>query len=278
MEKFKISGFADEIAEDIDTQFKVLNKLGIKYFEPRGIDGKNISQLDKNEVRELKNKMDFCGIKASSIGSPVGKIKLSEDFDAHFEMYKRIVETANQLDSKYIRIFSFYSDGEFDKHLVFERLYKLTQYAKSNGVVLLHENEKDIFGDTIVRCAELFHELYCDNFKGVFDPANFVQCGEDTKEALDTLYKYIGYFHIKDAMKDDGRIVPPGLGDGNINYIISKLKHDNYDGFISLEPHLGNFKGLADLEQGDIMKDLPDGGEHTYTLAYNSLKNIIERV
>ena len=41
----RISGFADEIAEDVDTQFRVLNKLDIRYFEPRGIDGKNIAEL-----------------------------------------------------------------------------------------------------------------------------------------------------------------------------------------------------------------------------------------
>ena len=46
----KISGFSDEIAEDIDTQFRVLKKLNIKYFEPRGIDGKSIADLSDAEV------------------------------------------------------------------------------------------------------------------------------------------------------------------------------------------------------------------------------------
>lgn len=40
MQYFKISGFSDEIASDIVTQFEVLNRLGIRYFEPRGINGK----------------------------------------------------------------------------------------------------------------------------------------------------------------------------------------------------------------------------------------------
>ena len=46
----KTSAFSDEIAEDIDTQFTVLNKLGIKYFEPRGVNGKNISELNDEQV------------------------------------------------------------------------------------------------------------------------------------------------------------------------------------------------------------------------------------
>ena len=96
----KISGFSDEIASDIDTQLAVLGKLGIKYFEPRGINGKNISTLNDDEVLALKAKMDAAGIKASSIGSPIGKIKLTDDFEAHFEVFKRVVKTAKMLDTK----------------------------------------------------------------------------------------------------------------------------------------------------------------------------------
>ena len=76
----KISGFSDEIDSDIDIQFAVLNKLGIKYYEPRFINGKNISELCDKEVYSLKEKMDNAGISASSIGSPIGKVKLNDDF------------------------------------------------------------------------------------------------------------------------------------------------------------------------------------------------------
>ena len=108
----KISGFSDEIAKDIVTQFEVLNKLNIQYFEPRGIDGKNISTLDDEEVLELKAKMEQYGIKVSSIGSPIGKIKVTDSFEEHFEVFKRVVKTAKMLDARYIRMFSFYMRGE----------------------------------------------------------------------------------------------------------------------------------------------------------------------
>ena len=162
----KISGFSDEIASDIKTQFEVLNKLGIKYFEPRGVDGKNISELNDDEVKALKEKMEKYGIKVSSIGSHFGKVKLTDDLDAHFEMFKRVVETAKMLDAKYIRIFSFYHDGEewtdAERELVLSELKKLIAYAKENDVVLLHENEKDIYGDIAPRCLDLMKELAKD--------------------------------------------------------------------------------------------------------------------
>ena len=273
----KISGFSDEIAPEINAQFEGLNRLGIKYFEPRFVDGKNISKLTEAELVALKAKMDSFGIKVSSIGSPVGKVKLSDDFDEHFEIFKNVVLAAKILESKYIRIFSFYHDGgdwtAEERAEVISRLKKMIDYAKEQNVVLLHENERAIYGDTAERCLDLMKELYCDNFKSVFDPANYVLCGVDTKAAFDMLQPYTEYMHIKDATADE--VVPSGMGDGNLEYILKKLFEGGFDGYLSLEPHLGNFIGLANLEVGDIMKGLPEGGEGTFTLAYNALNKIL---
>ncbi len=278
-----ISGFADEIAGDVDTQFRVLGKLGIGYFEPRGIDGKNIANLTDEEVERLKGKMKACGIKASSIGSPIGKVKLEEDFEGHFRQFQRVVEIAGQLGAKYIRMFSFYHEGgaewtEGERAEVLSRLGRMIAYAAERDVVLLHENEKDIYGDTAERCADLMEELGCGHFRAVFDPANFVQCGQDTWEAFEKLKGHIAYLHIKDALLADGRVVPAGVGDGNVERILRSLLETGYDGFLSLEPHLGSFDGLKDLELDDKMLDLPPGGEGTFTLAFQALEGILERI
>ena len=278
----KISGFSDEISKDIKEQFEALNRLGIKYFEPRGINGKNISELDDDEVFNLKAQMYRYNINVSSIGSPIGKKKLSDDFEAHFEKFKRVVRTAKLLDTKYIRMFSFYNDRDEwtvdDRAVVIDRLSRMIAYAKENDVVLLHENEKGIYGDTAERCLDLMKELYCDNFKAVFDPANFVQCKQDTKQAYDMLKDYIEYMHIKDAKMEDGTVVPSGYGDGNVPYILGELFNNGYAGFVSLEPHLGSFEGLAALELDDKMENLPKGGEGTFTVAYNALCKILKNI
>ena len=254
----KISGFSDEISKEIVTQFEVLNKLNIKYFEPRGIDGKNISTLTDEEVVELKAKMEQYGIKVSSIGSPIGKIKLTDSFEEHFEVFKRVVKTAKMLDAKYIRMFSFYHEGgdewtAEERAEVIDRLKKMIAYAEEQDVILLHENEKAIYGDTADRCIDLMKELYGPHFKAVFDPANFVQCGQDTKYAYENLKDYVAYMHIKDALFEDGKVVPAGCGDGNVEYVLNALMESGYDGFLSLEPHLGSFEGLANLELDDKM-------------------------
>lgn len=279
----KISGFSDEIAESTRAQFEALNKFGIKYFEPRGIDGKNISKLTEEEMYGLKALMDEYGIKASSIGSPIGKIKVTEDFEEHLEVLKNVVKAAKILETRYIRVFSFYhgTEAEWTKEErleVFKRMRIMVDYARDQDVILLHENEKDIYGDTADRCLELMKEFYGPNFKAIFDPANFVQAGEDTKNAYDVMKPYIGYMHIKDARKAEGDVMPAGVGDGNVEYILCDLFASGYDGFLSLEPHLGKFKGLADLELDDKMLDLPDAGEATFALAHQSLLEILDRI
>ena len=270
-----ITGFADEIDPQMQKQYKTLKALGIEYIELRGVNGKNVSELTTDEVKELKKELDSENIKISAIGSPIGKIKATDDFEEHFETYKKVVEFAKILDTKYIRMFSFYTDDKVSvKDEVYSRLEKMIAYAKEKGVVLLHENEKGIYGDDAESCHELMQNLYCDNFKAIFDFANFVQVGTDTLKAYSLLEPYIEYFHIKDAVGK--RVVPAGRGNGNVGEILSLAFEKGYNGFLSLEPHLTHFIGLDNLENEEIeIKPLKDGAE-AYALAYQSLCDLLK--
>lgn len=282
---FKISGFSDEIDSNVETQFTHLNKLGISYFEPRGINGKNISELDSGEVSRLKEIMGQYGIRVSSIGSPIGKIKITDDFGQHMELLKRVIQTAQMLEAHFIRVFSFFvPQGKAPDYReeVLDRVGQMVTLAEREGVVLLHENEKDIYGDVAVRCWDLFQNIQSPAFGCVFDPANFIQCGQSTyPDAFDRLEPYIRYLHIKDA-KPDGTVVPSGYGEGHVKEIIERLaakEEFRQDGlFLSLEPHLGNFAGLADLELDDHMLELEESGPDKFTMAFEALQNILKDI
>ena len=276
---FTVSGFADEIDANVVKQFEHLNQLGISYFEPRGIDGKNISELNDEEVLELKAKMEKYGIKVSSIGSPIGKIQITEPMEPHMELLARVIKTAKMLDAKYIRIFSFFmpkgEDPATYREEVMKRMKQMVELAEKEDVVLLHENEKGIYGDIACRCKDILDTVKSDALGCVFDPANFVQCGQKVyPDGFHMLKPYITYMHIKDA-KEDGTVVPSGYGEGGLKHIIKKLKDMNYNGFLSLEPHLGSFQGLAALELTDEMLKLEESGPDKFTMAYEALKNVI---
>lgn len=279
MLNYTISGFSDEIDKMVDVQFAHLNKLDIGWFEPRGIDGKNISDLDDADCAALAEKMKKYGIKVSSIGSPIGKIGIGDDFDAHMEKLARTIKIAKKLGARYIRVFSFYipegEEPETYRDEVMRRMKAMCALAEREDIVLLHENEKGIYGDIAPRCADILKTVNSERLRAVFDPANFVQCGQKTfPDAFDMLAPYVEYMHIKDALAD-GSVVPAGMGEGRVSDILKALADRNYTGFLSLEPHLGSFEGLGALEQDNKMTKLAKSSAEKFTLAYDSLMNLI---
>ena len=279
---FAITGFSDEIDKNIENQFLHLNKLGIAYFEPRTINGKSIADLSQQEAYELKAVMDKYKIAASSIGSPIGKIKITDDVQPHIDMLRRVIKTANILGTTYIRIFSFFipqnEHYSLYKDEVINRLRLMVDIAEKEDVILLHENEKEIYGDIAPRCLEIVTEIDSPNLRCVFDPANFVQCGQKVfPEAYQMLRPYIEYMHIKDATPD-GKVVPSGYGIGGVKDILINLKESGYEGFVSLEPHLGNFTGLAGLENGKKLKITGNSSPEKFTIAYNALCDILKDI
>lgn len=274
LNRVTFSGFSDEISPVFDEQLRVLQKLGIRYLEMRGVDGKNVDALSPREVKTAGEKLKQAGISVSAIGSPIGKIGIHDDFPAHFEVFRRVVNTAQLLSCRYIRMFSFYMpQGEDPAHYrseVLDRLHQMKEYARREDVILLHENEKGIYGDTAPRCLELMQALGGHHFRCTFDFANFVQCGQDTLEAYELLRSHIRYIHIKDAKKANGQVMLPGTGDGQLATIFHRLDKAGFVGFVSMEPHLTDFAGFAALEQdaqGETKSDASHG-EEAFTAAY----------
>ncbi len=282
---YTITGFADEISPDLNEQIKGIKGLGMSHIEMRGVDGDNLIFHNDAKVKEIKNRLDAEGIALSALGSPLGKIQITDPFEKHFDEFKRAVEIAHIMETSNIRMFSFYVPEGKEKEYkdeVFERLGKFVDYAKSNDVVLLHENEKGIYGEKAPECRELMEEFYGEHFKAIFDFANFVQVSQDTLEAYELLKDYIVYIHVKDALSKDGSVVPVGLGDGNVPEILGKLFDHGFNGYLSLEPHLFDFVGFAKLEQNDvsIKKDGAKklNGLEAFTLAHSALIKVLENL
>lgn len=280
--KYLISGFADEIDQDLTTQLKSLKKLDMHYMEMRGVDGNNLIFHTPEKVKEIKERLDAAGVALSALGSPLGKIGIEDSFEKHFEDFKQAVEIAHRMECRNIRMFSFYvpeGKGASYKDKVFDRLGQFADYAKANDVVLLHENEKGIYGEKAKECKEIMDAFRGEHFKAIFDFANFVQAQQDTLEAYELLKGDIAYIHVKDAVKATGQVVPAGMGDGNVKAILKDLYANGFSGFLSLEPHLFNFTGFAGLEKGKDKLEATESkvlsGFEAFSLAHESLMKLL---
>lgn len=279
MSEFIITGFSDEIDADFGIQLKEVKKLGIAYIEMRGLNGKNVVDFTIEEMKVIKEQMDHAGIKVSAIGSPIGKIHINDDFEPHFKTFKHTIQLAEVLETNYIRLFSFFIDegtAEIHRDEVMRRMTAMKDYVEGSDIILLHENEKDIYGDTAERCLDLYKTLDSPNVKLIFDPANFVQCGVKTyPHAFELLKDHVIYYHIKDALIGSGEVVPAGYGDGHIHELMAAINQRGYEGFLSLEPHLGDFLGFSALEgAGDAPEFKEKSGPGKFKLAYDSLMKI----
>ncbi|MEY4962085.1 MAG: hypothetical protein RLZZ249_782 [Actinomycetota bacterium] len=252
-----ITGFADEIAKDLDEQIDLLTKLNIKFVEFRSAWGTKVLDLSQDQLELAKSKLDAAGIKLSSVGSDLGKIFITEPFDAHLERARHGVEVAKFFGARYIRMFSFFipegDDPTQYRDEVIRRTRAMVELAETGGITLLHENEKDIYGDIPERVVDLMTTINSANYRAIIDPANYVQCGyKPFDDAYPMVREYTDYIHCKDALSPTaenplGEIVPSGEGDGQFQQLIAGLSDSGYQGFLSIEPHLGDFDAFGGL-------------------------------
>ena len=277
----KLSGFADEISSNFEEQLKGLKDNGIEYIEVRGVNGKNVSALSKEEMLEAKKLLDQYKISVSAIGSPIGKINITDGFDEHIKVFENCMLAAEIFGTKYMRMFSFFiRDKNFDEHRaeVIRRLEKLAELAEKKNIILCHENEGGIYGESPERCLDLMRH-FKGRIKFVFDPANFVVGKHDPyPDAYNNLAQYIEYMHIKDAGGDG--IVPAGFGKGKIKEILSDLiLNKGFEGFLSVEPHLKVFDGLGEHGgEEHVGKNKFKSKEEAFKAAVDALKNILKEI
>ena len=279
MNAIKIYAFADEASGQVDGQIAAMLRNRLDGLEIRGVDGESIADISLEKAREVRRKMDDAGLITWSMGSPIGKTDIEEEnFSAHLDKLRHVLELADVLGAKNLRMFSFYVPAgraaEF-RGKVMDRMGQMLEAARGSGVNMCHENEKGIYGDMADRCRDLltvFPEL-----KGIFDPANFVQCGQDPLEAWKMLKHRIWYLHIKDALAD-GRVVPSGEGIGHVPEILKDYRALG-GAAVTVEPHLSVFDGLKDLEQGEG-KTLVDAfsypsSDAAFDAAYGALRKML---
>jgi sugar phosphate isomerase/epimerase len=247
-----LSGFGDEIDPDPAIQACVLQALGARHIEVRGAWGTNVVDLSDDALDRLAIILHERGVAVSAIASPVGKVDVFADPAEELARLSRAAVAAHRLGTSYIRLFSFYFAGrsaESVRDTVLARMRGFADLAEREGLILLHENEKEIYGDVPSRVLDVIESVGSDALRIAWDSANFVQVGvRPFTDGYATLRPYLSYVQVKDALAATGEVVPAGEGDGEVRETLTALRDD---GFVSLEPHLaleeryGGFSGPA---------------------------------
>lgn len=283
MAHYILSAFADEVSSDFTKQLEYLKSKDISYIEPRNINGTGVAAITLEEAKNAKKMLDDYKIGVSSIGSPIGKISVEDDFADHIRLFEHVMDIAELFETKNIRMFSFFYPKNTDVHThraaVLARLEILLELAEKRGLTLCHENEKAIYGEAPEDCLDLMKH-FDGRMKSVLDMGNFAFCQKDPLKGYECLAPYIEYFHIKDAFYDT-RIVPAGEGEGRVFEILSAYnKYTDKDTFLTMEPHLTVFDGLNKLSNMDDIKvqNAYATPEEAFNTAVAALRGILERI
>ncbi len=267
-----LSGFADEISPDPREQLATLAAESIAHLELRSAWRVNVADFTGTQLDAFRAELDGAGVRVSAIGSPIGKISVHAPIGPELDRLRRIGDVAARLGVRIVRVFSFFippgEPPERYRQQVIDRMAALAQIAAERGLVLAHENEKEIFGDIPERCADLITSVGSPALRATFDAANFVQCGvRPFTQGYELLRPHLVYLQVKDALAADGRVVPAGEGDGEVRQTLAALRDSGFDGFVSLEPHLaqaGRFGGFS--------------GPEAFTRAARALKSLLNEL
>jgi len=249
----KLSAFADEVTDDFLEQVKYLAGENVGYIEIRFVNQKNVMDLTRNELNEAKKMIADHGLKVCAIGSPIGKVKLDEPFEPHLDKFKHAVDLALFFETPYIRVFSYYPPegkriGDY-RNEVMERMSAKVEILNDVDVIMVHENETDIYGHTAENCADIVKTVNSPKLRLVYDPANFVwgqKITDNVEKCWPLMKPYVVHIHIKDWKLGDTLGSIPGEGDGQIKELLAELAAMNYEGCLTMEPHLragGQFGG-----------------------------------
>jgi len=252
-----LSGFADEISPDLDKQLATLAAESITHLELRSAWSVNVADFSDGDVARIGRALSGAGVRVSAIGSPVGKIGVDAPLAPELDRLRRIAQIAGQLGTGIIRVFSFFipagePPGRYREQVI-DRMGALARVAEEHGVILAHENEKEIYGDIPQRCADLIASVGSPALRATFDAANFVQCGvRPHTDGYELLRPYLVYLQVKDALAATGQVVPAGQGDGEVRETLAALAASGFSGYASLEPHLaeaGRYGGFSGAQE-----------------------------
>mgnify|MGYP000846029024 CR=1 FL=1 len=267
---FKKGVITDEISQEFQVAVDMAREFNLDAVEIRSVWEKGPHELDKDDMKRIKDILKGTGLAVCGIGAPFFKCDIDneEEYKEHIQILKNCIELAKELETNIIRGFTFWKKGTLEENLdriiaKFEEPVKLMEAA---DMILAIEFDPSVFATNAKQVAVVLDKIKSPNVKGLWDPGNDIY-DPDGEVPFPDGYKYMKdymvHMHLKDARKNPqtGKIEGVPVGEGDVDYIehFKQLIADGYTGYVSLETHY-----RPKHEISDELLALPKGGAFSY--------------
>ncbi|MCC5844531.1 MAG: sugar phosphate isomerase/epimerase [Verrucomicrobia bacterium] len=269
----KLTGISDEAGATLAEQIHAHQVLGWDHLELRKIEDRQVSLLTDEECAGVSEQLQSKGMRVAGIGSPIGNFasRITDPFVKSVEMMNQTIRNAARLDTRLIRIMSYPNDGLDDREWhrkALHRVKELGKMADGAGMVLMLENCSGWAASTPERFGEFLAEVDSPSVRAVFDtgnPASHHPGAPRVLEWFEAARPCLVHVHIKDhtgrSQGVDARHLWPGEGVCCLSEVFGRLREMRYDGFLSIEPHIGIHPDHATrmetyLEYGKRIKEM----------------------
>jgi len=254
----RLGVLTDEVSDRYEEALDWVAEQGLAHVEVRVVDGRNAASLSDEAAAEVRRQAEARGLYISAIASPVFKCALDparpvasgdtfgqeeESVEVHFAKLSRVIELAELMGTKRIRVFSFWREREPERYTeeIVGHLRRAADIASKAGVTLLLENEAACNGGSAREVAELVRAVDSPALRALWDPGNEAHAGKEAyPRGYETIRPYAAHVHLKDAcFGPDGkaRCVPLGSGDVPVIAQLKALEADGYEGLFTIETH-----------------------------------------
>lgn len=244
---FRYAGFADEAGRTLEEQIDVTRRLAWDAIEVRLLEGTNFTDLTDEQFDAAWEKLQANRIHIASFGSQLANWArpITTDFEVDVAELRRAIPRMQEVGARIIRCMS-YPNKELPveewKAEVFRRLKVLAKMAEDGGVILGHENCDGYGGLGPEQTLETLAAVDSPAFKLIFDTGNpgFHE-GQEPAAFYEAVKDHVVHVHIKHSRlgpDEKPEACYPDEGGDAVRRILADLKARDYDGYLSIEPHI----------------------------------------
>lgn len=276
---FKKGVITDEISQDFNSAVELALKYSLDGIEIRSVWDKGPHELDKNDTEAIRKVIKTTKLEVCGISAPFFKCDLDNEseYDCHMEILEKCIELAGQLETKFIRGFTFWNKGDFEENLekITFRYEKPVKMLERAGMTLVLEMDPSVYASNASKVRRVIENINSPYVKALWDPGNEIFNTEDEVPypcGYDVIKPYMAHMHLKDAKRmENGKATSVPVGEGQVDYKgqFKALIADKYDGFVVLETH---YRPKHDISE-ELMA-LPKGYAFSY-LGYEATEECL---